>query len=177
MEVRHLRAVLAVAEELHFGRAARRLAITQPALSQQLTQLEGLLEATLFERHPRVAPTAAGKVLAGHARRILAAIAEAESEARSLANQTRRRIRLGYLEYWNPPFLAAAVRTLRELDPPVVLEARNMYSQEVLAGLRDRTLEIGFVHLPVDDDTLAVRPAARPPARAPRRAGAGRSRG
>lgn len=158
MELRHLRSVLALAEELHFGRAARRLAITQPALSQQITQLEGLLDAALFERHPRVVLTAAGRVLTEHARRIIAAIAEAESETRSLAYQGRRRIRLGYLEYWNPPFLAAAVRTLRELDPPIVLEPRNMYSQEVLAGLREHTLEIGFVHLPVSDDNLAVRP-------------------
>jgi len=158
MELRHLRSVLALAEELHFGRAALRLAITQPALSQQITQLEAALDARLFARQPRVALTPVGAVLADHARRILAAVAEAESDARSLANQTRRRIRLGYLEYWNPPFIARAMRVLRELDPPVVLESRNLYSAEVLAGLRDRSLEIGFVHLPVDDDTLAVRP-------------------
>jgi DNA-binding transcriptional LysR family regulator len=158
MELRHLRSVVALADELQFRRAAHRLAITQPALSQQITQLEAMLDARLFERHPRVALTAAGVVLADHARKILAAVAEAESETRTRANQARRRIRLGYLEYWNPPFLAAAMRTLRELDPPVVLETRNLYSQEVLAGLRDRSLEIGFTHLPVDDDTLAVRP-------------------
>jgi DNA-binding transcriptional LysR family regulator len=158
VELRHLRSILALAEELHFGRAALRLAITQPALSQQLTQLEADLGARLFDRHPRVAVTPVGAALVDHARRILASVAEAEAEARSLANLTRRRIRLGYLEYWNPPFLARAMRALRELDPPVVLEARNLYSAEVLAGLRDRSLEIGFVHLPVDDDRLTVRP-------------------
>jgi DNA-binding transcriptional LysR family regulator len=158
MELRHLRAVLVLAEELHFGRASRRLAITQPALSQQITQLEALVDAKLFERHPSVAPTVAGKTLAGRARQILDAVAEAESETRSLANVTRRRIRLGYSEYWNPAFLAKAMRALRELDPPVVLESRNLYSQEVLAGLRDRSLEIGLVHLPIEDDTLTVRP-------------------
>jgi DNA-binding transcriptional LysR family regulator len=158
LELRHLRSIVALAEELHFGRAALRLAITQPALSQQLSQLESDLDAKLFERHPRVGLTPAGAALLAHARRILAAVAEAESEARSLANLTRRRIRLGYLEYWNPPFIARAMRALRELDPPVVLEARNLYSAEVLAGLRDRSLEIGFLHLPVDDDTLTVRP-------------------
>lgn len=158
MELRHLRSILALAEELHFGRAALRLAITQPGLSQQLTQIETDLDVRLFERHPRVALTPVGAVLVNHARRILAAVAEAEAEARSLANLTRRRIRLGYLEYWNPPFIAKAMRALRELDPPVVLESRNLYSAEVLAGLRDRSLEIGFLHLPVDDDALAVRP-------------------
>lgn len=158
MELRHLRSIQALAEELHFGRAALRLAITQPALSQQLTQLEAELGARLFDRHPRVSLTPVGTALLAHARRILEAVAEAEAEARSLANLTRRRIRLGYLEYWNPPFIARAMRTLRELDPPVVLEARNLYSAEVLAGLRDRSLEIGFVHLPVGDDGLAVRP-------------------
>jgi DNA-binding transcriptional LysR family regulator len=121
VELRHLRSILALAEELHFGRAALRLAITQPALSQQLTQLEADLGARLFDRHPRVALTSVGVALVDHARRILASVAEAETEARSLANLTRRRIRLGYLEYWNPPFLARAMRALRELDPPVVL--------------------------------------------------------
>lgn len=158
MELRHLRSILALTEERHFGRAAQRLAITQPALSQQITQLERMLDAKLFERQPRVVPTPAGVALAEHARRILDAVAEAESEARSLSNQTRHRIRLGYLEYWNPPFIAKAMRALRELDTPVVLESRNLYSQEVLAGLRDRSLDIGFVQLPLDDDSLAVRP-------------------
>ena len=157
MELRHLRALLATAEELHFGRAARRLAVTQPALSQQIAQLEDLVAAKLFLRHPRIALTPAGEALAGHARRILDQVAEAESEARSLANLTRRRIRIGYLEYWNPPFLASAMRRLRELDPEIVLEARNLYSQEVLAALHDRSLDLGFVHLPVHDDRLAVR--------------------
>jgi len=158
MNIQSLRYVITLAEELHFGRAALRLAITQPALSQQLTQLEADLDARLFDRHPRVALTPVGAALVDHARRILASVAEAEAEARSLANLTRRRIRLGYLEYWNPPFLARAMRALRELDPPVVLESRNLYSAEVLTGLRDRSLEIGFVHLPVDDDRLTVRP-------------------
>jgi DNA-binding transcriptional LysR family regulator len=158
MELRHLRSIQALAEELHFGRAALRLAITQPALSQQLTQLEAELGARLFDRHPRVSLTPVGTALLAHARRILDAVAEAEAEARSLANLTRRRIRLGYLEYWNPPFIARVMRALRELDPPVVLESRNLYSAEVLAGLRDRSLEIGFIHLPVGDDSLAVRP-------------------
>src|SRR5262249_56850610 len=81
-----------------------------------------------------------------------------EAGARPPPPPPRRRIRLVYLEYGTPPFLAKAMRTLRELDPPVVLEARNLYSAEVLAGLRDRSLEIGFVHLPVDDDRLTVRP-------------------
>ena len=158
VELRHLRSILVLAEELHFGRAAQRLAITQPALSQQLTQLEGMIDAKLFDRQPKVAATPAGAALVEHARRILDAVAEAESEARSLSNQTRRRIRLGYLEYWNPPFIAKAMRALRELDPPVVLESRNLYSQEVLTGLRDRSLDIGFVQLPIADDSLAVRP-------------------
>lgn len=158
MELRHLRSIQALAEELHFGRAALRLAITQPALSQQLIQLEAELGARLFDRHPRVSLTPVGTALLAHARRILDAVAEAEAEARSLANLTRRRIRLGYLEYWNPPFIARVMRALRELDPPVVLESRNLYSAEVLAGLRDRSLEIGFIHLPVGDDSLAVRP-------------------
>src|SRR4029077_2204600 len=72
VELRHLRSIVALAEERHFGRAALRLAITQPALSQQLTQLEANLGARLFERHPRVDVTPVGAALVDHARRILA---------------------------------------------------------------------------------------------------------
>lgn len=160
VELRHLHAAVATAEELHFGRAAVRLGITQPALSQQIAQLEELLGARLFDRAPRVAPTAAGRVFVERARAILGQLAEAETEVRALATRARQRIRLGYLEYWNPPFIAAALRALRASDPPVVVETRNLYTQEVLAGLRERTLELGFVHLPLDppDDTLAIRP-------------------
>lgn len=149
MEIRHLQAMAAAADELHFGRAAARLAITQPALSQQIAQLEEIVEARLFERHPRVALTPAGQLLAERARRILGLVADAESEVRSLAGQSRQRIRVGYLEYWNPPFLATVMRVLRAHDPPIVVEARNLYPREVLAGLRERTIEVGFVHLPI----------------------------
>ncbi|NVB82776.1 MAG: LysR family transcriptional regulator [Kofleriaceae bacterium] len=157
MELRHLHALVAVADELHFGRAAARVGISQPALSQQIAQLELLVGSKLCERSPRVALTLAGKFLTDHARRIIAMVTEAESEVRSLGTQARQRIRLGYLEYWNPPFLAAAMRELRERDPSIVVEPRNMYPHEVLAGLRDRTLELGFVHMPIADQALAVR--------------------
>ncbi len=157
MELRHLHALLAVADELHFGRAAARLSITQPALSQQVAQLEKLVEARLFDRHPRIALTAAGQLLADRARQIVDRVAEAESEVRALGSQSRQRIRLGYLEYFNLAFLAPLMRKLREHDPPIVVEARNLYPREVLAGLRDRTLEVGFVHLPVHDPDLSTR--------------------
>jgi DNA-binding transcriptional LysR family regulator len=158
MELRHLRAFLALADQLHFGRAARRVGVTQPALSQQLAQLERELGVRLLERTPRVALTEAGRVLAARGEPLLAQWHDAMEAARLAGQSERPRLRVGYLEYVSPPFLAAALRSLREALPGVVVEPRNLYSREVVAGLVEGTLDVGLAHLPVAHPTLATRP-------------------
>ena len=92
VEIRHLRYFLAVSDELHFRRAAERLHIAQPPLSQAIQKLEAALGVQLFERTSRaVMPTEAGVVFAEEARKILAALEHAVSKTRGAANGRVRR--------------------------------------------------------------------------------------
>lgn len=97
MELRHLRYFLAVAEELHFTRAAERLHIGQPPLSQQIQALEAELGAPLFRRHQRkVELTAAGQQLLPRARQILADSAAAAAAVRRAADGETGELRIGF---------------------------------------------------------------------------------
>ncbi|WP_394838649.1 LysR family transcriptional regulator [Pendulispora rubella] len=158
MEIRHLRSFLAIAAELHFGRAARRVGITQPALSQQLRQMERELGTRLVGRTPSVALTDSGRVLAEHGEALMARWCDALEATRRAGQTVRPRLRIGFLEYVNPPFLAATLRALREAVPEVIVETRNLYSREVVAGLVEGTLDIGLTTSPVEHPTLALRP-------------------
>src|SRR5262245_47423292 len=95
MELRHLRYFVAVAEELHFRRAAERLHIAQPAVSEQIRNLDRELGVTLLERTPTVALTAPGAVLLDEARRILRFADDAQRATRRAEAGPRARLRLG----------------------------------------------------------------------------------
>jgi DNA-binding transcriptional LysR family regulator len=158
MELRHLRSFLAVADELHFRRAARGLGLTQPALSRHIAELERALGSALFARHPRrVELTDAGRHFAERVRRIVRDLDEATDEARQIA-QTTQRLRIGYLEYLNLPFVGSLLRELEERHPEIAIERRNMAPEDVLAGVGDHSLDVGFVHLPIKQPQLAFRP-------------------
>ncbi|MPQ97412.1 LysR family transcriptional regulator [Modestobacter sp. I12A-02628] len=151
MEIRHLRCFLAVADELHFGRAAARLHMTQPPLSQQVRSLERELGTRLFERSSRrVALTAAGEALLAPARRIL----DEEAVASRVVDAARvgqvGRVRIGFAGTTAYGVLPTLRRRVAREFPGIEMVLHSQVYSEAAAGLvQDGELEFGFVSLPV----------------------------
>jgi DNA-binding transcriptional LysR family regulator len=161
MELRHLRYFVAVAEEGHVTRAAERLGIQQPPLSQQIQALERELETQLFRRKPRgVELTPAGLALLDEARAILARADEAVAAVKRTARGEAGRIGIGFTSSASfHPFLPRAIRAFRETHPLVALALEESGTTELVDALRARSLDIAFVRSPVgESDDLFVRP-------------------
>jgi DNA-binding transcriptional LysR family regulator len=127
VELRQLRYFIAVAEELHFRRAAQRMHLTQPALSEQVRKLEAELGMRLFDRTSRgVALTPAGAAMLEEGKRVLRQAEAAERAARGACRHPAGRLRLGYPPYGFPAALPRALRRLRAVAPlvDVVFESR-----------------------------------------------------
>lgn len=150
MELRHLRAFLAVAEELHFGRAAERLHMAQPPLSQQIRQLERHLGVQLFARNTRsVGLTSAGEAMIEPARRVLADVEDAERAARAGGRGEYGRVTVGFAGASSNTALPVLARAVRATYPNIELEMQGqLYANAALARISDGTLDLGFVRLP-----------------------------
>ena len=160
MELRHLRYFAAVAETRHFGRAAERLHLAQPALSQSVRQLEAELGTPLFVRTTRqVSLTPAGEFLYDEARRVLAAVEDGVRGVRRIADGTLGLVRIaftGTAAFNQLPRIARLVK--REL-PDVALEIHAdlltpTQAERLVAG----RLDLGVLRPPVDVDGLTLRP-------------------
>ena len=130
MELRHLRYFIAVGEEQHFGRAANRLHVVQPALSRQIRDLERELGFLLFDRLPRgVRLSAAGKLFLNDARRILQDVAEAKRRAERMALGQAGTLRVGIATAisWHG-LVVNAFREFRRRQPDVELVLHHMVS-------------------------------------------------
>lgn len=165
MELRHLRYFVAVAEECHFGRAAARLHIAQPPLSQQIKQLEAELGVVLLARSTRrVELTAAGESYLEHARAILAAVDEAGEVAARVAAGEVGRLAIGFTGTATYELLPMLARTLDEDFPDLQLELRGeMLTPAQVAALREHTLDLAFLRPPVRDPGLDVRVLRKEP--------------
>ena len=166
---RQLRYFVAVAEELHFGNAARRLHISQPPLSQQIAALEADIGVKLFARTKRkVEITPAGQQFLTDARKILADIAKAATRAQAAAEGKTGLLRVG-LNYTAPlsPALSAIVHRFGRLYPEVQLELHENTSAKQLDGLYRRTLDLCFIWPTRDDSSpeISIRPITRDPLR------------
>jgi DNA-binding transcriptional LysR family regulator len=150
IELRVWRQFLAVAETLHFGRAARQLHMTQPPLTQAIQQLERRLGTVLFERTRRsVALTPAGAALVEPARQLLAQAAALPGRARDAATGEVGRIRLGFVSTIAFGPLPQWLRAFREAQPGITIELREATGDVQLEAFAARELDAGFVlHAP-----------------------------
>jgi DNA-binding transcriptional LysR family regulator len=164
MELRHLRYFVALAEELHFTRAAKRLGISQPPLSQQIRALEEELATPLFDRtRRRVALTEAGRMLLAEARATLAQAMRAETVARRAGRGEIGELRIGL--FASAPMLPAfqrAVIAFRARLPAVHLTLEEAPTLQQIEALRRRQIDAGFLRapsladLPADLDALEL---------------------
>jgi len=163
MELRHLRYFAAVGEEQHYGRAAQRLRVAQPALSRQIQDLEEELGFKLFERLPRgVKLSAAGKLFLDDVRRILQDVSEAAERAGRVARGRSGTLRIGFTENasWRG-VVPESFRRFRYLQPDAELQLQPSSSLEQLEAIRSGRLDAGFVfNMPEADPELQRLPVA-----------------
>jgi DNA-binding transcriptional LysR family regulator len=156
MEPRLLRSFLVVAEELHFGRAAARLHMTQPPLSMQIKRLEDRLGVRLFERDRRhVALTEAGTFLVARARQLLEEAERSCAEAARIARGEAGSLAIGYTPTATYEVLPPLLHAFRRRAPEIRLELVEMRSGLQVDALRSGRIEVGFACGPIDEDGVA----------------------
>jgi DNA-binding transcriptional LysR family regulator len=157
-ELRLLRYVVVVAEELHVGNAAARLFISQPALSQQIRALEEQVGLPLFIRHPRgMELTEAGEVLLAESRVLLASSERLEATVEELRRGRTAGLRIGLPPGLAPGLLPELLAPLREREPDAPIEIRELTTPEQVTSLIDGTLDLGLVREPIDAKGLSRR--------------------
>jgi len=164
VELRHLRYFVAVAEELHFGRAAQRLHIAQPPLSQQIRHLEGELGVSLFHRtNRRVALTDAGRAFLVEARLTLAQAERAMEVASRAARGEVGQLIIGYMASAELNVFPRLLPLFRKRHPGIELAFQLLGASEQLQMLRDGQIHAGLLRLPASDQALVVKPIVREP--------------
>jgi len=150
IELRHLRYFLAVAEELHFGRAAARLGIAQPPLSQQIQRLEAALAVKLFDRtRRRTTLTAAGRALAARAPAVLEAAASLREDVLEAARGRAGVLRIGAGASASLGVVPEMIARFRAIHPDVVVRLDDRASAPHAERLRQRLIDIALVRSPV----------------------------
>ncbi len=144
-DLRQLRYFLAVAEELHFGRAAERVGIAQPPLTQQIQRLERLLGCVLLVRGRKTRLTPAGEALAEDARRLLSQAEEAFERTRRVARGEAGQLRVGVPPSVMLTDLPAAVRRYRQRYPEVRFTLRELATSAIQEELRAGRIDLGFL--------------------------------
>lgn len=164
MELRHLRYFVAVGEELHFGRAAARLSIVQPSLSQQIRQLEDELGFALLYRTKRsVELTDAGKVFLSEAQQVLARVQEAKRTAQRAYRGEVGRLVVGYISSSTYDLLPVMLRIYRERFPDVEVALRELTTREQLRALKEEYIDVGLLRLPISVPLIQVEVVRREP--------------
>jgi DNA-binding transcriptional LysR family regulator len=157
MELRHLKYFIAVAEDLHFGRAAERLHIAQSALSQQILSLESELGISLLYRTKRqVQLTTAGVAFLEDARSILVQAGRAVERSQRVARGEIGQVRIGFTILSLHSVLPLILQSFRQSYPEVQITLHEMTTQAQLEALRTEQIDVGFLHPPVPDTNLEL---------------------
>lgn len=157
MELRHLRGFMAVAEELHFARAAERLHIEQSPLSRTIKELEIDIGAQLFDRNSRgTRLTKPGEALAEAAKRIFQAVEQARCNVQAAAAGYRGSIRIALSDGVLPQRLAAVLARCREEEPEVEIRLFEVELSQQLKGLREDLFDVGFARSKVVGEGLTA---------------------
>ena len=155
MELRHLKYFVAVADELHFGRAAKKLHIAQPPLSQQIMNLEEELGFKLFDRSKRtIQMTAAGSHFLKEARQVLLHVEQAAEAARRIHHGKSGRLVVGFVGSVIHTFLPEGLRLFRERFPEVELVLHEMNTAEQMMSLHAKRIDVGFFYTSDREDPL-----------------------
>lgn len=164
VELRHLRYFLAVADELHFGRAAARLHIAQPALTQQIQRLETLLGARLFDRTSRtVALTPAGIVLRDRATALLGHAERDLAEVTRIGQGSQGTLHLGFVPSVLPLEPLRGVREFRDRFPLVDVDLVEGFTSHLMERLASGTLDMAIVRDPDDQPGTVTVPLITEP--------------
>jgi DNA-binding transcriptional LysR family regulator len=164
MDLRRLRYFVVVAEELSFNRAAQRIRISQPPLSNQIKQLEEELGVQLFKRSSRgVRMTEAGEVLLGEAQRIFVQLEQTTRVVQRVGHGEVGRLTLGFVPSASNEVLPSILRKFRQRFPDVELFLREMRPDRVVQRLHDQQIDAGFLYLPLDDAALNIECVSREP--------------
>ncbi len=174
MELRHLRCFLAVAEELHFARAAERLHIEQSPLSRAIKELEEDLGVVLFARTTRSTRlTRAGTLFLEHVRRVFSALEQARDSVKAAQNGFHGQLRVALSDGITPSRLPALLALCRQEEPEVELRFFEVPVSQQIKGLHDDLYDVGFAQsdevgdgidtIPVWSDALMVAVPARHP--------------
>lgn len=162
MNLRDLEYVVALAEHRHFGRAAAACYVSQPTLSTQVKKLEAELGLQLIERSPRqVLLTAAGELVVGRARAILAEVQDIRGIARQAADPRSGSLRLGIFPTLGPYLLPHVVGPVHQRFPDLELLLVEEKTDDLLEQLRAGRLDVAVLALPVHDEGLHAEPLFR----------------
>ena len=149
MDFKQLRYFVAVYEEGHVGRAAERLSISQPALSQQMRQLEKNLDLSLFERSSkRLLPTLAAHTLYNHALPLLDGLQRAREALGNFKGQALRTLAIGVLQTVHTSLVPQMLERVRKAQPHLVVQIYELSGLEIERRLLNGSLDIGISYLP-----------------------------
>lgn len=164
MELRTLRYFAVVAEEMHFGRAATRLHISQPPLSRQMMNLEEELEVALFDRTKRgIQLTEAGALFLEEVTKVISAVDAATTVAKRAGRGEMGRLTVGFFVAATYAVLPKVIRQFRKHSANVNLVLQDMELPKVIEGLIEGVVDVGFVRPPITDHRIAFEVLLREP--------------